>query len=102
MEAQIEYVEVKSGGGSVHHGWPLHGSSANSTASPRRALVLHLMFCDTEYDPAKFDKGIGPIYSRYKHLGDNLLDENYFPILWHEDGSRTKTIDHYLVSPEPI
>jgi ectoine hydroxylase-related dioxygenase (phytanoyl-CoA dioxygenase family) len=102
VEPQIEYVEVKAGGGSVHHGWTWHGSGANETASPRRALVLHLMRCDAEYDPTKFDKGIGPIYSRYKHLGDNLLDENYFPILWHEDGSRTETIDDYLVSLESM
>ena len=102
VEPPIEYVEVKAGGGSVHHGWTWHGSGANQSASPRRALVLHLMRCDAEYDPAKFAQGIGPTYSRYKHLADNQLDENYFPILWHENGSRTKALDGYLTPVESV
>jgi len=96
VKPHIKYVEVKAGGGSVHHGWTWHGSGANQSDKPRRALVLHLMRCDATYDPAKFAQGIGPTYSRYKHLADNQLDENYFPILWHEDGSRTKALDDYL------
>ncbi|HCH31514.1 MAG TPA: phytanoyl-CoA dioxygenase [Oceanospirillaceae bacterium] len=96
VKPQIEYVEVKAGGGSVHHGWTWHGSGDNHSASPRRALVLHLMRHDAEYNPAKLEQGIGPTYSRYKHLADNQLDENYFPILWHEDGSRTRALDDYL------
>ena len=37
-------------------------------------------------------------------LEPNIIidNENYFPILWHEDGSRTETIDDYLVSLEPM
>ncbi len=54
------------------------------------------MRADVAYDPAHFDQGIGPIYSRYKHLGDNQLDENYFPILWREDGYRTPQIEAFL------
>ena len=100
-EPQIKYVEVKAGGGSVHHGWTWHGSGANESALPRRALVLHLMRCDAEYDPTQFAQGIGPTYSRYKHLADNQLDENYFPILWHENGSRTKALDDYLTFSAP-
>ena len=56
------------------------------------------MRSDVEYQPQYFDQGIGPIYSRYKRLGDNKLDENYFPILWREDGYRTPQIDDYLNS----
>ena len=29
-------------------------------------------------------------------LGDNRLDENYFPVLWREDGYRTPQIDNFL------
>ena len=54
------------------------------------------MRSEVEYQPGNFDQGIGPIYSRYKRLGDNRLDENYFPILWREDGYRTPQIDDYL------
>ena len=96
VEPEIVYVEVKAGGGSFHHGWTWHGSGANQGPNPRRSLVLHAMRSDVEYQPPKFDQGIGPIYSRYKRLGDNRLDENYFPILWREDGYRTPEIESYL------
>ena len=96
VDPEIFYVEVKAGGGSFHHGWTWHGSGANLGSKPRRSLVLHAMRSDVEYVPDNFDQGIGPIYSRYKRLGDNQLDENYFPILWREDGYRTPQIDLYL------
>ena len=96
VEADIVYVEVPAGGGSFHHGWTWHGSGANHSSNPRRSLVLHAMRSDVEYVPENFAQGIGPIYSRYKRLGDNQLDENYFPILWREDGYRTAQIDTFL------
>ena len=96
VEAEIVYIEVRAGGGSFHHGNTWHGSGANRSEHPRRSLVLHAMRSDVEYVPECFDQGIGPIYSRYKRLGDNQLDENYFPILWREDGYRTAQIDDYL------
>jgi ectoine hydroxylase-related dioxygenase (phytanoyl-CoA dioxygenase family) len=96
VDAEIAYVEVPAGGGSFHHGWTWHGSGANNSTHPRRSLVLHAMRSEVEYVPANFAQGIGPIYSRYKRLGDNQLDENYFPILWREDGYRTPQIETYL------
>lgn len=96
VDPEIVYVEVPAGGGSYHHGWTWHGSGENRAQVPRRSLVLHAMHSDVEYVPQNFDRGIGPIYSRYKHLGDNLLDENYFPILWREDGYRTAAIEAFL------
>ncbi len=98
VEPEIVHVEVEGGGGSFHHGWTWHGSGPNRGANPRRALVLHAMRSDVEYQPRNFAQGIGPIYSRYKRLGDNRLDENYFPILWREDGYRTPQIETYLDS----
>ncbi len=38
----------------------------------------------------------GPIYSRYKRLGDDRLGENFFPVLWREDGYRSPQITDYL------
>lgn len=96
IEAEITFVEVPAGGGSFHHGWTWHGSGTNTKNQPRRALVLHAMRSDVEYIPENFSQGIGPIYSRYKRLSDNNLDENYFPILWQKDGYRTPQIDDYL------
>ena len=96
VEPDIAYVEVPAGGGSFHHGATWHGSGENRSTLPRRSLVLHAMPSEVKYVPAKFDEGIGPIYSRYKRLGDNDLDENYFPILWRKDGYRTPQIEAYL------
>jgi ectoine hydroxylase-related dioxygenase (phytanoyl-CoA dioxygenase family) len=96
VEADIAFVEVAAGGGSFHHGRTWHGSGPNNSQNPRRSLVLHAMQSEVEYVPGNFDKGTGPIYSRYKRLGDNLLDENYFPILWREDGYRTPQLDDFL------
>jgi ectoine hydroxylase-related dioxygenase (phytanoyl-CoA dioxygenase family) len=97
---EIVYVEVNAGGGSFHHGWTWHGSGANRSPGPRRSLVLHAMRSEVEYRPVNFAQGIGPIYSRYKRLADNQLDENYFPILWREDGYRTPQLESYL-APAP-
>jgi len=96
IKPELVYVEVNAGGGSFHHGWTWHGSGHNSSNKPRRSIVLHAMRSDVEYRPENFSQGIGPIYSRYKKLADNSLDENYFPILWREDGYRTPQIEAYL------
>lgn len=96
VEPEICFVEVGAGGGSFHHGKTWHGSGANPGTNPRRSLVLHAMPSDVQYRPDQFDQGIGPIYSRYKRLGDNHLDENYFPVVWREDGYRTPQIEDYL------
>ena len=95
-DLDIHYVEVKAGGGTFHHGATWHGSGANLSSNPRRSLVLHAMPADVQYIPENFSQGIGPIYSRYKRLHDNTLDENYFPILWRADGYRTPELQNYL------
>ena len=58
----------------------------------RRALVLHCASSEAQFDRTGFPYGTGPIYSRYAHLTDDTMDENYFPILWSEDGYRTPGI----------
>ncbi len=96
VEPDIVYVEVPAGGGSFHHGWTWHGSGQNRSDRPRRSLVLHAMRSDTRYDPAHLREGTGVIYSRYKRLADDSIDENYFPVIWRSDGYRTPGIDAYL------
>ncbi len=100
VEPEIVHVEVPKGGGSFHHGWTWHGSGFNHSLDPRRSLVMHGMRSNAEYNPAHLSEGTGPIYSRYKRLGDNILDENYFPITWREDGYRTPGIDTFLSRSE--
>ncbi len=96
VEPEIVAVEVRKGGGSFHHGWIWHGSGPNRSARPRRSLVLHAMRSDTRYDPTHLGAGTGPIYGRYKRLADDVLDENYFPVIWRADGYRTPGIETFL------
>ena len=97
IEPEIVYVEVPEGGGSFHHGWTWHGSGFNHSPAPRRSLVMHGMRSDALYNPAHFHEGTGPIYSRYKRLGDNIMDENFFPITWREDGYRTPALQDFVI-----
>lgn len=96
VEPEIVPVVVRKGGGSFHDGWTWHGSGYNRSERPRRSLVLHAMRSDTRYVPEHLAQGVGRIYSRYKHLADNEIDENYFPVLWREDGYRTPGLDGYI------
>lgn len=96
VEPEIVPVVVPRGGGSFHHGWTWHGSGYNQSDRPRRSLVLHAMRSDARYVPEHLGHGTGRIYSRYKRLADDEFDENYFPVLWREDGYRTPGIDRYL------
>jgi ectoine hydroxylase-related dioxygenase (phytanoyl-CoA dioxygenase family) len=96
VDPDIVYVEVPKGGGSFHHGWTWHGSGHNQADLPRRSLVLHAMRSDTEYVPEHLNQGTGCIYSRYKHLADNVIDENFFPVLWRKDGYRTPGLAGFL------
>ncbi len=96
VEPEITYVEVAKGGGSFHHGWTWHGSGHNRATVPRRALVLHAMRSDTEYVPRQLQQGTGYIYGRYKRLADNIIDENFFPVVWRKDGYRTPGIADFL------
>ncbi len=92
-DPEIVPVVVNQGGGSIHHGWAWHGSGQNRSNTPRRALVLHAMSSEARYVPECLGEGTGRIYGRYKRLGDNEMDENYFPILWSRDGRRTPGLD---------
>ena len=98
IEPDIVYVAVPRGGGSIHHGWTWHGSGPNAGTTPRRSLVLHAMSSEVEFAPDKFGQGTGPIYGRYRRLGDNSMDESHFPILWARDGRRTAHLDAYCVA----
>ena len=101
IKPEIYYVEVPKGGGTFHHGWTWHGSGENKTSRPRRSLVLHGMRSDARYDPANLSQGTGTIYSRYKHLDDDRLDEKFFPVIWRNDGYRTPGIDRFVGGSGP-
>ena len=99
QEPEIVPIVVPKGGGSFHHGWSWHGSGFNGSEHPRRSLVVHMCSSESRYVPDKLGHGIGGVYGRYRRLGDETMDENYFPITWTHDGRRTPSIERYLSAP---
>lgn len=89
-EPELVPVEVPMGGGSIHHGWLWHGSGPNRTANPRRSVVSHCLSSE-----AKFTGEVGYVYSRYKRVGSDAMDESFFPVLWTETGGRSGFIDEF-------
>jgi hypothetical protein len=65
----------------------------NESSTERRALVLHGMPSNAQFVPGHLSDGTGPVYGRYKHLIDCEIDENYFPILWQQEGHRTPGLE---------
>jgi hypothetical protein len=74
-----------------HHGRTWHGSDRNRADRPRRSLVAHCVSFDARFNPTE----ISYVYSRYKRVGDDAMDESFFPVLWTEDGRRTGWLDGY-------
>jgi ectoine hydroxylase-related dioxygenase (phytanoyl-CoA dioxygenase family) len=97
VQPDIVPVVVRKGGGSFHHGWTWHGSGPNHSAMPRRSLVLHAMPAEVRFaaEPRDLVHGVGGIYARYKRLNSDVIDENYFPVIWREDGYRTPGLEEY-------
>jgi len=95
-EPEMVPVEVPAGGGSIHHGWVWHGSGPNTTPGPRRAVVSHCLSSE-----ARFTSEVGYVYSRYKRLGTDAMDEAFFPVLWTEAGGRSAFVDPYLAGDLP-
>lgn len=72
----------------------LHQDSAYlDWLTPSDLLTCWIALDDTSADGGTIEFVRG---SHKWRLGDNRLDENYFPILWREDGYRTPQIDEYL------
>lgn len=93
---EVVPVTVPRGGGAFHHGWAWHGSGFNRSANPRRSLVVHCISSEARFSGDSSNNGIAPIYRRYQRHGDPTMDENYFPILWTENGYRTAFLDDYM------
>lgn len=96
IQPEIVPIVVPRGGGAFHHGGTWHGSGFNRTERPRRSLVIHGLSSKAAYVRENIGFGNGPIYGRYMRLVGAEMDENYFPILWAEDGGRTPQLDAYL------
>jgi ectoine hydroxylase-related dioxygenase (phytanoyl-CoA dioxygenase family) len=85
-------VEVPAGGCAFHDGRTWHGSDVNRSSKPRRSAVSHCMSSEARFHPTT----ISYIYNRYKRVGDETMDESFFPILWRQDGYRTPFLEAYV------
>lgn len=85
-EVDIVPIVVNAGAAVFHHGRTWHGSRANIGTGMRRSVVAHCMSCDSVFNPSS----VSPVYSRYKRVNDNEMDESFFPIIWHQSGYRSQ------------
>ena len=74
-EIDIVYVEVPAGEGSFHHGLTWHGSNCNRTSELARRVISYVMSSESCFYPTI----TSPTFSRYKHFGDERMDESFFP-----------------------
>jgi ectoine hydroxylase-related dioxygenase (phytanoyl-CoA dioxygenase family) len=86
---QIDRIEVEPGDVVFHHGRTWHGSGANQTSQVRRSVVSHCMSSECRFHPDKTN----PVYSRYKKHGSLEMDESFFPIIYHEEGYRSPSLE---------
>ena len=96
-EPEIVSIEVPAGGAAFHHGLVWHGSGDHPNATlERRTITSACCASDARFNPERVKERLGGVFSRYKHLCDDEMDENFFPILWTEDGRRTPFLDDYI------
>ena len=62
---------------------------ASIIRQPRRSLVTHCLSSEARFHPTE----VSYIYSRYRRVGDDTMDESFFPILWTRSGYRTPFLD---------
>lgn len=85
-------IVVRAGGAAFHHHNTFHGSGPNTASVHRRAAISHLVPADAEFHPVNVD----PVYSRYRRVGDTMMDESFFPLVWTSDGRRSAWLDAEL------
>jgi phytanoyl-CoA hydroxylase len=95
LNPEVVQIEIPAGGCVFHHGKIWHGSGKNlRTDRVRRSIGVHTLPAEAHFQPT----GAGYIYGRYKRVGDTTMDENFFPILWTDDGYRTPFLADYCSS----
>lgn len=88
-------LELPAGSAVFHAGEVWHGSGPNLTGEiMRRAIGIHMLPRDVRFS----ERPGGYIYRRYQRVGDDSLDESFFPVLWSEDGGRTPWLDAYCAT----
>lgn len=91
---EIVAVTVPPGGCVFLHGNLWHGSGPNASAGlTRRSFAVSTLPVETKFQPPGV--GYGYIFSRYRRIGEDAIDESFFPIVWTQDGYRTPMVLEY-------
>ena len=92
-EIALVPIEVPAGGAAFHDGWVFHGSPPNERPDrERRAIISHMVSTETRWADGAAPH---PVYSKYRRPGERELDEAFFPVLWREDGHRTRWLEEW-------
>lgn len=83
----IEAIALPAGGCVFLHGDLWHGSGRNLTDQTRRSIAISTLPQESRFQAPGV--GVGYIFSRYRRLGDDAMDESFFPILWTANGYRS-------------
>lgn len=93
-EPTLQAIELPPGGCVFLHGDLWHGSGRNTTTDKtRRSLAVSTFPADACFQPP--GTGYGYIFSRYRRMGTQVMDESFFPILWTADGYRSPLASAY-------
>lgn len=101
QRAGIEHPEVvqlalQPGSCAFHHGHMWHGSGKNLMPDLiRRSLVIAHIPANSRFKPTGAYVEGGYLAGRYKRFGDDTMDENFFPIVWQQDGYRSPFLQDY-------
>jgi hypothetical protein len=87
-------IELPPGGCVFLHGDLWHGSGRNTTTDQtRRSFAVSTFPAGACFQPPGI--GYGYIFSRYRRMGMQDMDESFFPILWTPDGYRSPLANAY-------
>lgn len=76
--------ELPKGYASFHHPLMIHGSYANYSTRPRRAVVLNAMASDTLGNTANYER-MDALHNFPAMEQDQVLDSRFFPLLFEGD-----------------
>ncbi len=79
---EVRLCPVKKGEVHFHHGLTWHGSHANTSDRPRRAIAIHYMTQDTLFD-AKGQHVMKPFATHLTH--GQMLEGEHFPLTWERE-----------------
>lgn len=91
---EIQVAEIPAGGCIFLHGDLWHGSGLNTTPDrTRRSFAVSTFSSEAQFQPLGVEYGY--IYSRYRQIGSDAMDESFFPILWTQDEYRSPFANAY-------